>query len=56
MIRRNECQILLGLDSYQVIARVALLEVTLGKIGRLAEFLLGKSYIPCKLVLFALCL
>lgn len=36
MIRRKECQIFVRLSSYQVIERVVLLEVTLGKIVRLA--------------------
>lgn len=39
LVIRKECQILLGVSSYQVIAMLFFLEWTLGKIVRLAEFL-----------------
>lgn len=51
MVRIKECQILLGPSSYQVVARGVVLEVTLCKIMRLAEFLVGKPCLPYKFFL-----
>lgn len=43
---RKECKISLAVSSYQVIAMAFLLEGTLGKIVRLAEFLFGNPTAP----------
>lgn len=52
---RNECQILLGVSSYQVIEIVFFSEVTLDKIARQAKFIFGNIPSPVSYT-FLLCL
>lgn len=58
LVIRKECQILLGVSSYQVIAMLFFLERALGKLVWLAEFLSGTptSSLLFTLVLLAPCL
>lgn len=55
LVIRNECQILLGVSSYQVIEIVFFSEVTLDKIARQAKFIFGNIPSPVSYT-FLLCL